>query len=421
MNPLIRLFIDPLKRTDLEAHKEFQFTPGIRSWALPIGIGVALLAITLVLGMAGSDDGHLFSKRFYFAYLIGWTFCLTVTLGAMFFVMIQHITQAYWSVTVRRIPEILMMSFPLLLVFGIPLLFGLHDLYHWTHAELLDPASPEYDPIIAGKSAYLNTGFFVIRLVIYFAVWIFTAYRLYSISIRHDIEPDYANPARLRATSAWGLILFAITTAFAGFDLLMSLDPHWFSTMFGVYFFAGAFFVVLASITMSVLFYHQGGHLHGIITKEHYHDLGKFMFAFTVFWAYIAFSQYMLIWYANLPEETLWFRHRMEGSWGGVALVLLVGHFILPFAIMIIRSVKRMRIMLWIMTFWYLLMHFVDLYWIAMPVLDTHGFHPELIDLTAPLGFVFLFAGVAVYRAGRHSMVPYNDPNFARSVAFVNA
>jgi len=411
--------LDPVGRSDDKAPEQYRFKPETRSWSVPIGLGVALLAVTLVLAMGG-DGEHLFSQRFYFSYLTAWVFCLTVSLGGMFFVLVQHLTKAHWSTVVRRISELLMMNFPILAILGIPVVLGMHELYHWTHEGLYVVGGPEYDEVIAGKQGYLNTGFFVGRLVFYFAMWIYLSYRLFKLSIQQDVEPNAFRSAEQRKVSAWGLLVFALTTAFAGIDLIMTLDPHWFSTMFGVYFFAGSFFVVLASITLVALFMQRGGYLRDVITAEHYHDLGKFMFGFTAFWAYIAFSQYMLIWYGNLPEETVWFRHRLEGSWGLATTGLVFGHFVIPFVLLMFRASKRTKGMLYIMGFWFLAVHFLDLYWLAMPVL-SHHFHMEMIDITAWLGMVFFFVGIVVLRAARHATVPYNDPNFKASLAFENA
>ena len=418
---LFRL-IDPLRATSDRAPEQYRFVPEVRSWAIPIGIGLALLVLTVALGMAGAEEGHLFSQRFYFAYLIGWVFCVTISLGGLFFVMLQHLTTAEWSVVVRRIPEILMMNFPVLIIFGLPVVFGMHDLYHWTHADLYEVGGENYDPILAAKQSYLNPPFFIARLAVYFGLWTYLSFRLYKLSISQDVDPQpgEGRMAEERKVSAWGMLVFAFTTGFAGFDILMSVDPHWFSTMFGVYFFAGTFFVILASVTMMALMLQRAGYLNGVITVEHYHDLGKFMFGFTVFWAYIAFSQYMLIWYANLPEETVWFRVRMEGGWGYASLALIFGHFVIPFLVLAFRASKRSKGVMMFMTFWFLLVHFFDLYWLTMPVVN-HNFTFELIDITGWLGLVLFFAGLIVLRARRHATVPYNDPKLAASLAFENA
>ncbi|GIV57607.1 MAG: membrane protein [Rhodothermaceae bacterium] len=404
--------VDPLQPTDAE--KAFRFSGDARWWMVPTLIGAALLVVSLV---GWAVDAH----QFYFSYLVGWTFCVSVALGALFFVVIQHLTKARWSVVVRRIPEALVWAFPILALLSVPILIGMHDLYHWTHHELIDPESPEYDPVLAGKAPYLNVPFFIVRLVFYFAVWTLVAYRLYTLSVRQDVTGDPEIPARQRSTSAWGLALMAVTTAFASYDLLMSLDPHWFSTIFGVYFFGGSFWAAFAFITLTAILFQKGGMLRHTITGEHYHDLGKFLFGFTVFWAYIAFSQYMLIWYGNLPEETVWYRHRLEHGWEVHSAALLIGHFIIPFWVLIAKGAKRIPALMAVMSVWALTMHWFDFHWIAMPVLHPEhaGFH--WLDFTCWLGLFGLTMGLCYYRLSRHSLVPQRDPYLQKSIHFVNA
>jgi len=410
---LLTWFADPLQPTQEAAKRAFQFTADRRAWLAPIGIGIAFLVMSAI-GYAAEPE------QFYFSYLIGWVFCLTLAIGALFFIFFQHLTRAEWSVVVRRIPEALTWIFPMLVVLGIPILFGMHDLYHWTHEAIYDPASPEYDEVLAGKRAYLNTPFWIVRVVLYFAAWTFVSYKLYTLSVRQDVNPETDIPARLRTVSAWGLPLTAVTTAFASYDLLMSTDPHWFSTIFGIYFFSGAFLAAICFITILSITFQQGGMLQGAVTEEHYHDLGKFMFGFVVFWAYIAFSQYMLIWYGGLPEETAWYRHRLAHGWGYHSAALTLGHFVIPFLLMLPRFVKRS---VPLMSFWsisLLIMHWFDLHWIVAPVLHEHGgFH--WLDFACWIGLFSLTIGMVVYRLSRHALVPQNDPRLAESLRFENA
>ena len=325
-------------------------------------------------------------------YLVGWTFCVSLALGGLFFVLIQHLTQAYWSVVIRRISEALIWSFPLLFLLSIPLFFGMHDLYHWTHLELYDPSSASYDSILAGKQSYLNIPFFVGRIVAYFVIWSYLAYRLYTGSVRQDVDPDPSIPAKMRKISAVGLLLTSITTAFAGFDILMTLDPHWFSTIFGVYFFGGAFLNVMTFMVLVALLLRRNGMLKDAITTEHYQDLGKFIFGFIVFWAYISYSQYMLIWYANIPEETVFYRHRFEHGWGTFSVILLLGHFVIPFFALISRPAKRTLPVLGFMSVWLLCMHWFDFIWVALPTATDHA-SLHLVNFTAVIGlFGILFS-----------------------------
>jgi hypothetical protein len=405
--------VDPLEATRDSAQRAFQFTADRRAWLAPLGIGVALLVMSAV-GYAANPE------QFYFSYLIGWTFCLSLAVGGLFFLFFQHLTRAEWSVVVRRIPEALVWTFPMLFVLGIPIVFGMHDLYHWTHEELYIEGTPEYDEILAGKRAYLNTPFWLVRMVFYFGAWSLVSYKLYTLSVRQDVNPETDIPAKQRKVSAWGLPLTAVATAFASYDLLMSTYPHWFSTIFGIYFFSGSFLGAVCLISIISMSMQRGGMLKNVVTKEHYHDLGKFTFGFVVFWAYIAFSQYMLIWYGGIPEETVWYKYRLEYGWGYHSAALLLGHFIIPFVLMLPRFVKRSRPILAFWSVWLLIMHWFDLHWIVAPVLHQYGgFH--WLDLACWLGLFGLIIGVVTYRLSRHALVPQNDPRLAASLHFENA
>lgn len=453
-NPLSRIFFDPVDAEGDRVPAKYRFAGDQRWWLATAGAGLVLLVIGVVAGLATLGVG-----RVLFAYLIGWVFCVSVALGALFFVMIQHITKARWSVTIRRIPEALSASFPLLAIAGLPVLFGMHDLFHWTHHELFDPTSPEYDAIIAGKAPYLNVPFFIVRYVIYFVAWSWLGYRLYKLSVGNDRAPSSQNTLDLRKVSAYGIPLAAVTTAFAGYDFVMSTDPHWFSTMFGVYFFAGGWLGALCLITFLALAFKKAGMLPEV-TAEHIQDMGKFMFAFVVFWTYVAFSQYMLYWYANLPEEIVWFQKRFTGGWEAVAWSLVIFHFILPFIILLPRATKRIAPALAVMAAWLLVMHWVDLWWMTMPAMyvpevmdhaqaavqgggdllaslgafaqdpglvhnETMEFHvvqPTLpiLEMAIWLGLFGLFVGTTLLRLGRHALTPYGDPYFADSLRFEN-
>lgn len=414
-NSLLLFLGDPYRPTSSAASDPYRFKGSMSWWVAPLVIGVVLLAIT---GVGGASN----SKQFFFSYLVGWSFCLTITLGALFFVLVQHLTKAQWSAVIRRVPEALIWAFPLLAVLSIPIFVGMHDLYHWTHQELFDPNSPQYDALVAGKAPYLNTPFFIGRVVFYFLAWTFISYRLYALSIKQDLAPSAEILVSMRKVSAIGLVLFALTIAFAGFDLIMSTDPHWFSTIFGVYIFAGSFLSALAMmILVFAILQRTGGMLKGVVTVEHYQDLGKFLFGFTVFWAYIAFSQYMLYWYGNIPEETIWYRHRLEHGWQYHSAVLLVMHFIVPFIVLLPRWTKRILPLLTFMAVYMLIMHWFDLHWLVMPVLDLQlqghaGFH--WMDFTAFLGLFSLFTGLLFFRLSRHSLVPQNDPYLSQSLRF---
>jgi hypothetical protein len=232
----------------------------------------------------------------------------------------------------------------------------------------------EHDPMLMAKASYLNEGFFQIRIGAYFVVWTVLALIFYRSSTAGDRDAEVAarNADRMRGFAAPALFLFALSLTFAAFDFLMSLDPHWFSTMFGVYYFAGTCLSIHAFLTLISIFLRKSGYLKGVVTDEHYHDLGKYLFGFTVFYTYIAFSQYFLIWYANIPEETIWFAYRIEGDFLPLTALLCLGRFPLPFFFLLPRGVKRMRRDPVRGATWILFMEFVDMYWLIQPVLAHH-------------------------------------------------
>lgn len=452
-NPLTRFLFDPVDAEGDRVPATHRFSGDQRWWVAPLGIGLILLVVGVVAGLASSGV-----QRVLFAYLIGWVFCVSIALGSLFFVMFHHITKARWSVTIRRIPEALAASFPLLALAGVPILFGMHDLFHWTHHELFDPASPEYDAIIAGKEAYLNVPFFLVRYVVYFAAWTWLGSRLYTLSVRNDAQPDPQNTFDLRTVSAYGIPLTAVTMSFASYDFVMSTDPHWFSTMFGVYFFAGGWLGALSLIAFLALALKKAGMLPEV-TVEHTQDVGKYMLAFVIFWTYVAFSQYMLIWYANLPEEIVWFQKRFTGGWETVAWSLVIFHFVLPFLLLLPRMTKRIAPALAVMAGWLLVMHWVDLWWMTMPSMHVaegveharalvsgggdllaslgaaaaqdvvrnetmalHVVEPHLplVEMAVWLGLFGLYLGTTLLRLSHHALTPYGDPYFADSLRFEN-
>jgi len=369
-----------------------------------------------VIGLAASAGGYFTDKeQFFFSYLTSFAFWFTLAAGGLFYTMLHHLTGATWSIVIRRITESLMWALPFMAVLFIPILFGLHDLYHWTHAEAIAE-----DALLQGKEPYLNIGFFITRAVIYFAVWTALAFILSKLSLQQDSGHSEQLRKKFVKTSAPGMILFALTTTFAAFDWMMSLDPHWYSTVYGVYIFAGGTCAMFALMTLILMSLKKRGILEGVVTGEHYHDLAKLTFAFLIFWGYMAFSQYFLIWYGNIPEETVWFLHRWEGSWKIVTLILVFGHFVVPFFIMITRGAKRKLGALKVLAVWLLLMHLVDMYWLVMPTLHKHGVHLSWIDLTTFIGIGGIFFWVFWSRFMSRPVVPVGDPKLNQSIAFVN-
>lgn len=385
---------------------------GERLWRWALASGLAFLAASVGIGVTAGDGG----RSFYFAYALNFAYVLSLSLGALFFVLLQHLTRAGWSVVVRRLAEGIAATLPVLALLLVPILVGMPQLYHWTHADAVAA-----DHLLHGKSPYLNVPFFLIRWVLYAVIWGLTVRTFVGRSLAQDASGDPELTVLMQKRAAPAMLGFGITITFASIDLLMSLDPHWFSTIFGVYFFAGSvvgFFALLAVLALAL---QRGGLLRHAITTEHYHDIGKLLFAFVVFWAYIAFSQYMLYWYANIPEETGWFLRRQTNGWGWVGLILLFGHFLLPFAALLARSPKRSRTALGLAAGWMLLMHWVDLYWVAMPELHPESPLPRLVDLTAAVGVIGVWFAAAVFIMRRRSLVAERDPRLEESLGFENA
>ena len=386
--------------------------PG-HSWnRIPVfGIGCALLG-TVACAILGAAN----PKQFFFSWLVSFLFFLSLALGALFFVLIQYAAQGGWGIVVRRIGETVFATIPVMAALFVPLLFGLHDLYSWSV-----PGAAEHDALLRWKAPFLNVPFFLTRAAIYFGCWSFIAVLYYRLSRGQDATGDPKVSVRLRALAGPAIIVMALTTTFASIDWIVSLTPHWYSTMFGVYFFAGSFvgFIALLSVVAAAM--RRAGLLDTVVSPEHLHDIGKFLFAFTAFWAYIGFCQFFLMWYANLPEETFWFKARIEGSWLPVSLVLMAGHFVIPFLYLMGRDVKRRESTLAIGGAWLLVMHFVDLYWQVMPTLHPEGLRPSALDVAALLAVGGCFVAAAGWLMRRHSLVPMRDPRLAESLAFENA
>jgi hypothetical protein len=419
---------------------------------------LGLLAVGVVLiAAAWATGGH----DFYHSYLVGYMGVLGICLGALFFVMIQHITRAGWSVTVRRLAENTAWALPVMALLFVPIFVGFDDLYHhWAHANMdaqhqpLPTTDPKYDAILAGKAGYLNKPFFIVRVVIYFAIWIGLAWFFRSNSLKQDETGDPAISLKLSRVAAPGLFLFALSITFAAFDWIMSLDPHWFSTIFGITYFAGGLMAFFAFTILLARWLGKQGYLKEAITTEHYHDLGKFMFTFVVFWTYTNFSQYMLIWYANLPEETRWFADRAEHGWLAVGTILILGHFLVPFAFLMSRHVKRNPLGLAIGAIFLLVIHCIDMQYLILPT-RGHGHAPgtAVAPNTAPevtmasmqsglerfptelgqylhhigwadfgcfAGLLAVVAGLTLMHLRKTNLVPVRDPRLAESLHFVN-
>lgn len=345
-------------------------------------------------------------------YLIGFVFFAGISVTAMFFSALQYLVRAGWSASVRRIAENFAGFVPFIIIGMIPIFVFRGELYSWVHALQDHPESVKNAP-------FLNNTFFGIRLVLYCALW-FLMYRyIVGNSKKQDTASDYSPTYKNLKRAAPFVILYAVTITFAAFDLLMSLQPHWYSTIFGVYFFAGNFVATLSLICIFMINLYNAGHLKGYVTLEHFHDIGKFMFAFTIFWTYIAFSQYFLIWYANMPEETIYYTIRLSGGWELLGWGSIVLHFVVPFLTLLRQDIKRRLPIMMFAACLLLFAHFIDLCWIVLPV-----FSPTITLGVSEFASLILFFGLFMFVVARqfasNNLIAINDPYIKESVEMVS-
>jgi hypothetical protein len=459
------------------------------SVSLFVGGGAFLLAILL----AFLQDSTF--RRFYFAYTVSYAFFLSISLGGLFFVLIQHVTRAGWSVGVRRLAETIGAMLVLMCALAAPIVVSVFEnqgkLYRWAQpvsnveheggahgdpshagtagahesapnehmepaasptsqsvsltraAESGEPVAPETTPdheggykesgavqplnhLILEKRPYLNPIFFLVRLVIYFTVWGGAAAWYWLRSVEQDVTGNSNISLRLQGLAAPMLVALGLTLTLGSIDLFMSLDPTWFSTMYGVYYFAGCAVSIHAVLIILVYLLQKTGYLNRTVTIEHYHDLGKFLFGFTFFWGYIAFSQYMLLWYSNIPEEIGWYARRgattVHGDingWTTVSLLLLFGHLLIPFAGLLSRHVKRAKELLLFWAIWMLVFHWLDMLWLVMPEYDGR-FHLGVQEILCLIGIGGLYVAGLLRIGLRHSLRPVMDPRLPESLTFQN-
>ena len=405
-------------------------------------LGVIAILAGVYLGKSGAFNTD--TRTFWKMYLVAFLFGLTICLGGLFFVIIQFLTRAGWSVAVRRPAEALASNLKWIWLLFMPILWMFFDgtagmLFPWADLATMEANDPSMAHLVAKKAAYLNANFFIIRAVAYFAIWALLAWFFTSNSTKQDQDGAMHRTLSMQKWSGPAAILFALSISFAAVDWVMSLSPAWFSTMFGVYFFCGCVTGGYASLALITVRLKRHGLLQGIVSGEHLQDLGKLLFAFgMVFWAYIGFSQYMLIWYANLPEETGWFLARQIGGWGFFSFALLFGHFVLPFVGLLSKWMKRAPLILSIGAVWMLCFHYVDLYWLIMPEipsdLDTFAKYADMSAKYAdtqthfgnPVNFLLALGVAGTVIAGtistlsRVALVPKQDPRLAESIRFEN-
>ncbi len=375
-------------------------------------IGMMLLVVGIVLGVAAFFVDH---TRAVYNYLIAFTFMISIGVGALFLIALEYIVGADWSVPIRRVVEFFAAVIPLLALLVIPLLLNVGELFHWSH-----PEAVAEDEILTAKAPYLNVTFFIIRVFVLIGLWSL----FYFFFIRNSKKQDTSKDQKLTTInirlSAIFIPIFAFTITISAIDWLMSIEPHWFSTIIGVYFFAGTVIAALAAVTLATVLLKENGYLHPAMTNDHLYSLGALMFAFVNFWGYIAFSQYMLIWYADLPEETFWFMQKWEGSWAIFSIGLIIIKFLVPYIVLVSQPSKMDPKKLKFISVWLLFAHLYDLFWFVMPEMEelSGGYSFSWIDLVFPIAAVGLIILVFNMKAKKENLIPIGDPKLQRGLDF---
>jgi hypothetical protein len=372
----------------------------------------AVAAVALALTALGF---LLDTRRALWGYHVAFVYWAGIALGALVMNMAFHAGKARWYVVFRRVVEVIGASGVLFLVLFLPIALGAGHIFPWVNPGALEG---ELRHLAEHRHAYLNVPFFLVRSAAYFAIWIVVAHLLYRWSVRQDSERAARLTVLQRRLGAGALPLVGIAVTFAAFDWQMSLDLHLASTIFGLYWFAGSFLCAFGVVVLWLNALRARGLPGALVNANHYHSLGKYMLAFVAFWAYMAFSQYLLIWIANLPEEVPWYLARNRGAWWPFAVALVVLHFIVPFFILLSRDLKRSPRGLAVMAIWVLVIHYVDVYWVVMPALHHGAPHPHWTDLTALVGIGAAGVAFVAWRLGGQLPVPVGDPYLEESLRY---
>lgn len=384
------------------------------SWDAPAelaGIGTKGLLVGAV-GIVGLAVGFfLDSDQFFRSYLVSFVYWLSIALGCLAISMVHHLSRGAWGLVIRRVLEAGARTIPFFFLLGLPLLLGLDVLYPWSRPDVVAA-----DELLQAKAGYLNDFGFILRYVIYFAVWTALAWVLSRISLKQD---ETANPylaRKMQLIAAPGLPLYFLAATFASFDWLMSLDPHWYSTIYGVWFAAGHGLGGLALVILMALFLLRREPMRQVLAARHFHDWGKLLLAFVMLWAYFAFSQFLIIWSANIPSETSFYVERTEHGWQWVALALIVGHFALPFLLLLSRDLKRKAPRLAGVAILILVMRWVDIYWQAAPLFGRETILPHWLDLAGMLAIGGLWVWLFTRQFASRSILPINAPNLEEAI-----
>jgi hypothetical protein len=345
--------------------------------------------------------------QFFQSYLMAYMFVLGVTLGCLAIGMIHQLSGGEWGVLIRRPIGAASRVLPVLTLLFLPIVVGMHHLYEWTHADLV-----ARDEVLRNKQLYLNTTFFLVRAAAYFLTWNALSYFLNAWSLEQDRTGDPRLPRRMQTLSAGGLVAYGLTITFASFDWLMSLEPHWFSTIYGVLIIGGQGLSAMAFLIAAIVWLGRRPPLQDILVPAHLHDLGNLMLAFVMLWAYFSFSQYLIIWSGNLPEEIAWYLHRLQTGWRAVGVALVVFHFAVPFCLLLSRAVKRQGRMIVKVAIGILIVRLVDLFWLIAPEFHRTGIAVSWMDIVLPLTLGSIWLACFVWQLRGRAILPVHDPQF---------
>jgi hypothetical protein len=374
----------------------------------------ALIAgiVFLVVLAAGA---FINAREFFQAYLIGWTFWTGIAVGSLALLMLQHLTGGGWGLVIRRSLEAATRTLPLMAVLFIPVLIGAHSIYH----EWMDPEEVAKHPAVQSKVSYLNLPFFTVRFVIYFGVWIALAYFLNKWSLAQDRTADNRYTKNMRVLSGGGMVALIFSVTFASIDWYMSIEPDWFSTIYGFIFVAAWTLSALAFVIAVMADLSREEPMRRIVAPLHFHDLGKLLLALVMLWAYFAFSQFLIIWSGNLPEEITWYMRRIYGGWGALIITIGILHFAAPFLFLLSRGIKRNPGKLVLVAVLVLLMRAVDLLWMLAPAFEHRMW--ILMDVAALIGFGGLWLAFFAWQLGKRPLIPINDPQFESTLEQMHA
>lgn len=363
-----------------------------------------------VLLVAAAALAFVYPVQFFRSYLFGYLFILGLSLGSLAILLIYHLSGGRWGAVIRRLLEASIRVIPFLALLFVPIAVGVKQLFVWS-----DPSVVQSDPILQQKVAYLNIPFFMIRAAIYFVLWSLLAFWLNRLSVKQETDQTGATQSKLQFASGIGLVLYGLTMTFASVDWAMSIDPHWFSTIYGLLLIAGqvlsAFALMITVAAMLVNTKPFGD----FISADQFHDLGKLMMAFVMIWAYLEVSQLIIMWSGNLPEEIPWYLRRSHGGWQGVSMAIVLLHFALPFILLLSKGTKRNPRSLAPIAIGVLVMRVVDLFWLIGPEFQRERLHVHVLDFIVPAGLIAAWLTLFAYQLKKRPLVPVNDPNLPES------